>query len=296
MKKYIVTIIIAAALLLWVVGAVQYFLMRYGAEAELMAKASRDMAESKRVEATKSEVESAIRNLSNSLESNIGTPNEQLTYIVANLVEDNPHIVGAGIAFAPDYYRSAGKEGRYAPYAYDDQPAVRLKKKKTGTASIRVVQLPFDYTEREWYRKPMADGKSLWTEPYVDQGGTHIIMCTYAEAISDSTGKDIGVFFADVPMEDVSLLSMNMHQDISRSGYITLALQLVSLLVLGIIIWRAVQASKRYKERLVDPEKDRLIEELEKLRGVNRRLTERNMELAKKVQSLHQTSDAHWFG
>lgn len=78
---------------------------------------------------------------------------------------------------------------------------------------------------------------------------------------------------------------------------------MISLIIIGIIIWLAVRAFRRYKEQVVDPEKEYLAEENEKLRTMNRRLTERNQELAEKVSALQrrlaagpQQSDEHWFG
>ena len=96
----------------------------------------------------------------------------------------------------------------------------------------------------------------------------------------------------------------NINSDINRSGVITLIIQLVSMLLMGFIIWRAVSASRRYREQFLDPEKDHLIEQVEKMREVNTRLTKRNQELAKKVADLQQrvtsqtsqVSDQHWFG
>ena len=63
-------------------------------------------------------------------------------------------------------------------------------------------------------------------------------------------------------------------------------------------------ALRRYKERYVDPEKQHLIEQMEKMREVNNRLTKRNQDLAKKVAEMqsrlnsqvNQASDQHWFG
>lgn len=53
----------------------------------------------------------------------------------------------------------------------------------------------------------------------------------------------------------------------------------------------------------MDAEKERLIEQLQKLKEVNARLTNRNKELAEKVADLQrriqagsQQSDQHWFG
>ena len=60
----------------------------------------------------------------------------------------------------------------------------------------------------------------------------------------------------------------------------------VCLLTFCIIIWRAVVASINYKNEKVDADKQSLIDELEKQKTVNRRLTERNIELTNKVKDL----------
>ena len=299
MRKYSLMLVIVAALLLEVMGGAQYFLATYGTEAELLEKASRDMDQSLRVAAVKSEVESALRNIVNQVEASIDTPANY--YRIANrLVINNPHIVGAGVAFSPDYYKQQGKGRLYAPYVYDRQPDVTLKKKKTAAPMVTSILLPFDYTDREWFNKPIADGKSLWTRPYVDQGGTHIIMCTYVMPVHDKNGTTVGVFFADVPMEDVSLLSIDMYNGINSSRKVLFFIQVVSLIIIGFIIWMAVKSFKRYKGRYVDPEKSHLVEEIERLKEVNTRLkkvntrlTKRNQDLAEKVaqQIEHPTTN-----
>jgi large-conductance mechanosensitive channel len=94
-----------------------------------------------------------------------------------------------------------------------------------------------------------------------------------------------------------------MHQGVKKSRTVLFIIQVISLIIIGIIIWLAVRAFRRYKEQVVDPEKEHLAEENEKLRTMNRRLTERNQELAEKVSALQrrlaagpQQSDEHWFG
>lgn len=285
MKKYSLILIIAAAILLEVMGAAQYFLATYGTEAELLDKATRDMNESLRVGAVKSEVESALHIVYGEVESSIDNPDD--CYSIANkVVLHDKHIVGAGVAYRPDYFKAQGKARLYAPYVYDQQPDVTLKKKKTVSPKVVSVLLPFDYTERDWFKKPLANGKSMWTNPYLDKGGTHIIMCTYVMPVHNKAGDRVAVFFADVPMEDVSLLSMNIHQGIADSRTVILIIQLVSLAIIGFIVWLAVRAFRRYKGQYIDPEKPQLIEKIEKLRKVNARLTKRNHELAQKVSKL----------
>ena len=295
MKKYILAIVIVAAVMLEMVVAVQYFLAQRGIKQELLEKAARDMEQSQRVASVKAEVESAVRNIKASVRYNLATP-DQYYGIMTRLVMDNPHIVGAGVAFKPDYYKEQGKEYLYSPYAYEEGVVASLEKRKVIKPQMRTTLLPFDYTTREWYQKPMEDGKSLWTEPYMDQGGTHIVMCTYVEVVRDKNNYPVGVFYADVPLEDVSLLADGMYSDISDNGKVILIVQLLGFVLLGFVIWRAASASRRYKEEKVDPEKEELIEEVERLKSLNRHLTDRNQDLAKKLQRQNEASDPHWFG
>lgn len=301
MRKFSLILIVAAALLLEAMGAAQYFLATYGTEAELLEKAERDMEESQRVAAVKSEVETALRNIKTAVEMSVDNPKGYYR-IAAGLVKNNPHIVGAGTAFRPDYYKSKGLAKLYAPYVYDRQPDIKAKKKKTTESMLTATLLPFDYTSREWYNKTIENGNNMWTQPYLDQGGTHIIMCTYVMAIKDRSGMTIGVFFADVPMEDVSVLSVEMHQAIIDCRTVLFIIQVISLLVIGFIVWLAIRAFRRYKGQYIDPEKDHLVEQMAKLREVNTRLTKRNQDLAEKLADLRQrmaadsqTTDTNWY-
>ena len=302
MKKYYLILVIAAALLLEVMGAVQYLTATYGIQNELLDKANRDMEQSLRVANVKSEVETALRNIYNAVAMSIDNPKGYYS-IAAGLVKNNPHIVGAGIAFRPDYYKSKGLGSLYAPYVYDREIDASMKKKTTNPI-LATTLLPFDYTTREWFMNPMEDGKSLWTQPYVDEGGTHIIMCTYCMAVKDPSGQTAGVFFADVPMEDVSQLSMDIHKGIISSRTLLFFIQIGSLLIIGFIVWLSFRAFRRYKDQYVDPEKDHLVEQLAKLREVNNRLIKRNQELAEKVAKLQnhlttvssQSNESHYFG
>jgi len=301
-KKYSISLIVTAAIIIEVLGAAQYFMARNGATRELLAKAQRDMQESQRVAKVKTEAETALLNAEQSIHLTLGTPETSYS-IAARIIKVNPHIIGVGVAFIPDYYKNKGKGKLFMPYTYDYQPSVVLKGKRTGDPHIKTSIMAFDYTERDWYKTAM-EGKRQWTEAYLGAGELKVLMCTYSIPIKDKTGRVAGVLFADISMEDATIMMTNINSDINRSGVITLIIQLVSMLLMGFIIWRAVSASRRYREQFLDPEKDHLIEQVEKMREVNTRLTKRNQELAKKVADLQQrvtsqtsqVSDQHWFG
>lgn len=295
MKKYIVLLIIGVVTMFWLVGFAQYHMTREDARTELMAKANRDMQESQRVAIAKAEVESAVRNIKGLVQQSINKPTMYYS-IASQLVRNNQYIVGCGVAFTPDYYKEVGKQRLFAPYAFDENPEIKIKGKKVAAPQIRPTLLPFDYTTREWYNGPINTGSSLWTEPYMDQAGTHIVMVTYAMPFQDKNGQIAGVFFADVPLKEVSVMSHDLHLGFSRTGITVLILQLVMMCIFLIIVWIIVRASRRYKEEYVDPEKQHLIEQIEKLRTVNHKLTDRNMELAKKIQVKEQSTSSEWFG
>ena len=301
-SRYSLTLIVAAAIIIEVLGAAQYFMARNGARNELLAKAQRDMQESQRVATVKTEVETALKNAEHSIHLTLGTPETSYS-IAARIIQVNPHIIGVGVAFIPNYYKDKGRNGLFLPYTYDDQPSIASKGKRTGKPHIRTHIPSLDYTQRDWYKTAMA-GQRQWTEAYVGEGGLSVLMCTYSIPVTDKSGRTVGVLFADVTMEDATVMMSKLNHGIRKSGIVTLGIQLVSFLLLSFIIWRAVVASRRYKERYVDPEKTHLVEQVEKMRQVNTRLTKRNQELAQRVAEMQarlnsqvqQRSDQHWFG
>jgi len=280
MKKYIVMLVVSAAIMLVMMAAIPFYMAKESAEMELLAKAERDLMQSKRIATVKAEVEKTVANVTPKIRQRIDFPDRFYTILV-QMVSKNQYIVGAGVAFVPDYYTGQGKEKLYAPYAYDEEPSVTLQKKKTDDPQIRTRLLDFDYTTRDWYKRPIAKEVSFWTQPYVDQGGTKIIMCTYVEPIRDRDNRVVGVLFADVPMEDVSLLSMELESDIERGGRISLMVMLVFLVLFCLILWLAVNASRQHSRNAHEAEKQQLNSEIEHLRALNRKLTERNLELSK---------------
>lgn len=285
MKKYILQLIVAVVIMFGMMAAAQYIMIKHGSQAGQLAEVSRQLEQSEKIAQIKNQVERAVWTTQKMVEKNLSNPDGLYT-ITNQLVRINPNIVGAGVAFRPGYYAKKGKSKLFAPYAYDEEPSVTLKKKKSSTPNIRTELLPFDYIERDWFKNPITDGKSFWSDAYMDQGGTSIVMCTFANAVRDDQGHVVAVIFADVPMEDVTMISDDNPSDFTDDIWLLLGLMFVCLLTFCIIIWRAVVASINYKNEKVDADKQSLIDELEKQKTVNRRLTERNIELTNKVKDL----------
>ncbi len=300
-QKYSLSLIIAAAIIIEVMGAAQYIMAQRGTKEELLAKAQRDMKESQRVAIVKTEVETALKNAEQNVRQSLSNPNA--SYLISSrVIKVNPHVIGAGVAFVPGYFKEKGQPNLYLPYAYDDQPSIVSKGRRTGRPHIMTRILPFDYTKREWYQSAI-NGFSEWSEAYLGEGDINVLMCTYSIPIRDGSGRVAAVLFADVTMEDATVLMHNMDSGIRHSRLIIFLIQLVSMLLMGFIVWRAVAASRRYKERYVDPEKDHLIEQVAKIREVNNRLVRRNQDLAQKVADLQnrlrekaESDGQPWFG
>ena len=295
MKKYILSLIVVVVIMFGMMAGAQYIMIKHGSQAEQLAEVSRQLEQSKKISQVKTQVERAVWTTQKMVEKNLSNPDG--FYAITNqLVRINPNIVGAGVAFRPGYYAKKGKSRLFAPYAYDEEPSVTLKKKKSSVPNIRTKLLSFDYIERDWFKNPVTDGKSFWSDPYMDQGGTSIVMCTFANAVRDEQGHIVAVIFADVPMEDVTIISDDRPSDFTDDIWLLLGLMLVCLLAFCIIIWRAVVASINYKDNKIDVDRRSLIDEIDKLKDTNRRLTERNVDLTRKVRDLMQKTDSHYFG
>jgi biotin carboxyl carrier protein len=56
----------------------------------------------------------------------------------------------------------------------------------------------------DWYRIPKETGKSSWCEPYFDEGGAEVMMCTYSVPLMKRDGKVYAVLTADISLEDLT--------------------------------------------------------------------------------------------
>ena len=96
-------------------------------------------------------------------------------------------------------------------------------------------------------------------------------------------------------MKSLTFMANDMHSGINKGSIILILLQVFGALAIMLIMWRAVVAFRRYKEALVDPEKEQMAEQISKLKEVNRRLTDRNMKLANQVQEKEQQKSDVWY-
>ena len=134
-------------------------------------------------------IEVAINNTSPNVSQKLDKP-EELYQVVEQVLLLNPNIVGAAIAFEPDYFPKKGTW--FAPYAYRSDG--EIKTKQLGTPD-------YLYHDMEWYHTPKEQGKPYWSEPYFDEGGGNMLMTTYSLPLSDSNGKFYAVLTADISLD-----------------------------------------------------------------------------------------------
>lgn len=116
-----------------------------------------------------------------------------LDTIITDMVRHNEEIYGSTVAFAPYQFKSDLQY--YAPYFY---------KKGEKLLYENLAHQDYFYPVWEWYRKPIAAGKPLWSEPYYDEGGGNILMSTFSVPFYKKHGnKDslYGVITADVSLD-----------------------------------------------------------------------------------------------
>lgn len=161
-------------------------------------------------------VETSSVNNVDEIEQYLDQP-DALFEVLASELSLNPHIVGLGIAFIPDYYPEKGRW--FEPYA-SQLAHGRIETRQIGSAS-------HDYFQSEWYIKGIESGDGYWSEPYYDEVGAREMLCSYVIPLrEDHDGKIVGVFCADMSLTGLTErvkefnLGSNRHDNFSVLDFI----------------------------------------------------------------------------
>ena len=100
-------------------------------------------------------------------------------------------IYGSCIAFIPDFYKSKGRY--FAIYTYVSTNGVSQYSQIGSDA--------YHYYEWEWYTSAKRAGKPVWSEPYFDEYGGKMLMCTYSVPIYDSKTNFCAILTADLTLK-----------------------------------------------------------------------------------------------
>lgn len=162
-----------------------------------------------RIQAVLRSVEEATELLGATVET-LDPPPEALAALQRRMILSNVAVYGSAAAFEPRAYRPDHE--RFGAYLF----------RATGSQD-QLVQADLAggrsrYWERPWYTAPLATGRPVWSEPYVDEGGGGVSMVTYAVPVSRAGGPGpFGVVTADVPLDWLSKLASEVH--VGRTGF-----------------------------------------------------------------------------
>ena len=282
MKKYYLYLIIIAALLLVMTVLVRFVFAPQMIMERTMQKAGKEMEYSLTIAMVKTEAEAAAILMRDEAKRSLESP-DSLAKIVITMVRNQKHITGAGIAFKPDYYytEATKKDRYYAPYAYK-----AIDGSKASNPQVTYELLSFDYTRREWYQIVMEGDSSGWSKPYMDLGGSNIMMRTYAIPLKNPKGEKIGVVFADVPLTELSNLANSIMADLRSVSVFLLLFEIIAYVLVVFIIWSSIKAYKEMQKLLNENDPTEMTSKLEKLKEVNNSLVQRNIEQAKELAEL----------
>ena len=144
-----------------------------------------------KIEATLRPIEKVPQSLAFLLEQSL-CKKEDLLRVLRSLVENNPEIYGAAIAFEPYAFE---KDALYfAPYCYREKDTIK---------SAYLGGDAYQYFYLDWYQISKELEHSVWSEPYYDEGGGNIIMSTYSVPFYKYDGEK--KVFKGIVTADVSL-------------------------------------------------------------------------------------------
>ena len=183
-----------------------------------------------RVEALKNDVAMAVANSAAGFEHELKNP-DNVRRLLNNMLSTNPIILGAAVAYVPNYLPEKGK--LYSIYAY------------RGDETLRTLSLRYDYTEYDWYLNVIEKKQSGWCQPYVDGDATYDLMITYSMPLRDSLGHVVAVLTGDLPMTSVTYVQGKIYSQVSTRSIILLSIQIFGILLILFISWKAVVSMRR---------------------------------------------------
>lgn len=200
-SKYSVAIIVTVAVLLQLISAVQFMFASKGIREEVEHRAETELrVKNLEIQKVMVAVETAISNTVWATEHILEYPDSLYT-ILRRMVEQNPTIVGAGLMFNADYYPQKGHW--FEPYV-----ALRsdgsIEEAQIGSAS-------HNYLEAEFFLNGISAGRGRWSEPYYDDMGARMMLCTYTVPVHDSKGEIVALLGADVSLNWLSSVINATH-------------------------------------------------------------------------------------
>lgn len=193
------SVIIAAAILLQFISAVQYYYTRGLLAEELENRAESEMTtKAIIVKNTLNMSENSLNGHISNLERNIANPDAM--YEVAEWVlRSHPNLLGCGIAFSPYFYPQKGR--LYEPYVYRGEWRNKIGKEKSEDFKrLQFGSDAHDYTQLLFYKETIKRNTSYWTAPYDDYNSKRRIV-SYCRPVYNEQHEIVAVFGLDVALD-----------------------------------------------------------------------------------------------
>jgi len=175
-----------------------FFIVNRNISKEIILKNVESNAENLTI-ATANKIESVIKSVQkipenqSSLLQNFHFTANELRKLLRLSLETNTEIFGSCIAYKPyGFYKDSLY---YAPYYYRSGDS--LKYENIGKGS-------YQYFYWDWYQIPKELEKAFWSEPFYDEGGGNILMCTYSVPFfekADENDKFGGIITVDISLK-----------------------------------------------------------------------------------------------
>ena len=196
-----IAIIVTVAVLLEVISTVQSMFVRKSIKEEVVHRAETELrVKNLEIQKVMVAVETAISNTVWAAERVLEQP-DSLYSVLHRMVEQNSTIVGAGLMFKADYYQQKGHW--FEPYVAARSDGT-IEEAQIGSAS-------HNYLEAEFYLNGIEAGQGRWSEPYYDNAGAKMMLCTYTTPIHDKKGEIVALLGADVSLNWLSSVINASH-------------------------------------------------------------------------------------
>jgi len=188
------TVIIAAAILLQTITAVQYYSTRNLLADELEKRAESEMTTKAVI------VKNALNMAENTLNGHLWDTERNMAYpdsmyaVAEWVLRSHPNLLGCGIAFVPDFYPEKGR--LYEPYVYrqlgSEGKEELVKKQIAGPAH--------DYTQMGLYKATMRRNTTFWSYPYYSDI-TNSQIVTFCRPVHNEKKDIVAVFGLDIDVK-----------------------------------------------------------------------------------------------
>ncbi len=193
-SKSSVAIIVTVAAMLQLISTGEFLFVRKSIREEVEHRAETELrVKNLEIQKVMVAVETAIGNTVWAAERMLEQP-DSLYHVIRRMVEQNPTIVGGGLMFKADYYPQKGHW--FEPYVAQRSDGT-IEEAQIGSAS-------HNYLEAEFFLNGIEAGKGCWSEPYYDDTGAKMMLCTYTAPIRDKEGETVALLGADVSLDWLS--------------------------------------------------------------------------------------------